>query len=446
MGNDYIKGFANGLGGGVDSTTKTPWLLQPLLHNSVKYKNMILTSVCRNSSPRDFHKHSNQQHVGESEREKRDLCFRKYAIRINEELFTEYAQECYYYKHRGTKAIEKTLTKAIFLANVKLPRDDNRVTVDTMYKDDETLALAIRCIRNHLSKGSAKNKMMDEGEIMGYCRRLYWLLDYWSNSYLESCDFPDPCQKDYVEGKSIYGWETPNDDPKACIYTNAVCSTESDVTHCIRAGYYYKDKGSVESFTREKEEDVVIEKVKNSDSYPDKQKDLRVSQGEKQKPQLNFNASGDDDNITLGKIPHTERREEEEQQLVPPPPPPTTSPRPPTITTTQTTKTTKRKRTRSAVGEKQLATESVIIINPSTASLPSEQEKEEEEKEEEDKQQQPPPKKRKNTTTRKKRTTSTNTKKQRGRSSNKTTQDQEGQQELNIFKLMEEAEKMMHPS
>jgi hypothetical protein len=268
MGNDYIKHFAPGLTTGTDTVHNVPWFVLPLINNPAPYKSMIKIVPASPGLPGLVHanveaaKSSDYSaaHHGKSDNDqKRKLEeyikeeLMEYRAIIDEKTFVQYTHECYYYKYKDVKAVQKAVAKRLTELAKKTStkggpkksqttapqfpdcgdledidfssygkgaqqrvieeaeRERNRVRSE--------IPVYVECIREHLSR-SKNNAMMPNEEIIAFSRRVRWLLMYWTNSYIGDCKYPNPCET--YKGKSYYGWKRGDDNYHACHATNSV--------------------------------------------------------------------------------------------------------------------------------------------------------------------------------------------------------------------------------
>jgi len=222
MGNDYIKGFCRGLTSGKDTVHNIPWIIMPFINNPEAYKTMI-TSQLLNNLPWMGRPHVEIDNTvrhsvfsSEASRETGSLnldqtllknslaqTVSQYSIHIDEQLFKQYTEECYYHKYKDVKAVSSAAQKKL----TALPRSEDPIPI---YVD---------CIRTHLSK-SINNAMMSANEITSFARRLKWLLTYWLVSYVKECTYPNPCET--YQNQSYYGWIRSPDQPHGCVRTATV--------------------------------------------------------------------------------------------------------------------------------------------------------------------------------------------------------------------------------
>ncbi len=267
MGNDYILGFAPGLASGSDTVHEIPWVFLPFVNQLDKFATMVSTVVgggvrapwrasprceaasaaLRSEAPEDEREKNPrlrsrlsfdgktqtaldvpacemdaddratwlERTAGEVALEKEIVDrFQLTEVKVRADVFRLYVYACYYYKYKDQCAIRKAIEKAGGLSE--------KAETDPTDEDLETCAGIIR----KALAGRKTSAMMSEDEILAFSRRLEWLLDYWSNSYVDRCEFPNPAKT--VEGKSYYGWTRPSENPAACVRTNDVYKTSKD--------------------------------------------------------------------------------------------------------------------------------------------------------------------------------------------------------------------------
>ena len=164
----------------------------------------------------DFDKPTDQYNLGDEKRKLEEEIFDRtcsYKAVIDYNLFIEYTHECYYYKYGGVIAVTKLTAQKMRNISSELETNPNIIG-----KKVDKMKVCVEAIREHLS--NKKTPMMTDEEIKAHLRRVQWLLEYWTNSYINDCKYPNPCQT--YKGKSYYGWVRDDNNYHACRSTSDV--------------------------------------------------------------------------------------------------------------------------------------------------------------------------------------------------------------------------------
>lgn len=303
MGNDYIKNFAPGMTGGMDTVRQMSWFWLPILNRPGRYRSMVkmvqkggdlpssinpnveariaarssvfspdeeeeedITIEYPHSEEEQDHHHHRHPYFKEAVRVKQQMLeesilrtTQSYEAVIDIEDFIEFTHECYHYKYKDVAAVKTRVKKTLQIVkkrrtkkndgeplgnpNATYPFPDamdipdkhrRRVSPASSHNNDNVNVIPsednytdhilhfdtyTECIREHLST-TKNNAMMTDQEIRAFARNIKWLLEYWSNSYIGDCTYPNPCET--FNGKSYYGWARSTEDSQGCYRTSDI--------------------------------------------------------------------------------------------------------------------------------------------------------------------------------------------------------------------------------
>jgi hypothetical protein len=229
MKNDFIKGYASGLTGGVEPETQTPWVALPLVKaNKQKYKNMIRivypSTRLPGSAKPNLEARQSASFFNSGDGNGIQNAYEQFLLGqmleetmetpeviIDEDLFVAYTKECYYWKYCSTGKVQNAAKKII----AKEKAQKGELTFN------QELVIYLKLIEAHTNTFKKVNdRMMSDRMIRAFARRLKWLLTYWSSSYLGKCAYPNPCET-YM-GKSYYGWKRSSETYVTCEATDDI--------------------------------------------------------------------------------------------------------------------------------------------------------------------------------------------------------------------------------
>lgn len=281
MGNDYVKEFGSGFNTADDQGL--PWLLYPFMMDPDKYKNLVYASK---GEPNEI-----------------------LEVFLDEDLFYRYVKECYFYTRGRLKKVQNAIPVELLGGNPDYNFDtdsrkhkkgslgDNEALLGPFYlevRKNEALLDKMMVIINR-TKAPTEDFVMSYTEAVSHARRVKWLLLYWLNGCVGSCEYPDPCEK--IGGISYYGWEMRP-------FVSSDPSKTKKKMACLSTTKVYIEEGKRRGEERPKrQEPIKVEKKRKFVDFAEKQPPLTRRPVKKQKvvvpqvhlPKATMNQS---DNVT----------------------------------------------------------------------------------------------------------------------------------------------------